>query len=77
MRGRIALGKGAIAGLRDHLAIAHEDAADRHLAGLRRDARLFEREVHEALRGSGHEFSLQKLVVPAQVWVAAFAGTAV
>src|SRR5437763_286036 len=50
VRGRIALGKRAIAGLRDHLAIAHQDAADRHLAGLRRDARLFEREVPQRER---------------------------
>src|ERR1700693_3618094 len=33
MRRRVAVGERAIARLRDHLAIAHDDATDRYLAG--------------------------------------------
>ena len=32
MGGRVAVGERAVAGLRDHLAVADDDAADRHLA---------------------------------------------
>ena len=50
MRGRIAIGKRAIAGLRDQIAIAHDDAADRHLAGIRGRVCLVEGEIHEGMR---------------------------
>ena len=51
MRGRIALGERAIAGLRDQLAVAHDHATDRHLAGGRRGVGLVECELHEGMRG--------------------------
>ena len=47
MRGRIAVGQRAVAGRRDHRAVAHDHAADRHLAGVLRLARLVQRHVHE------------------------------
>jgi hypothetical protein len=50
MRGRIAIGKRAIAGLRDQIAIAHDDAADRHLARIRGRVCLVEGEIHEGMR---------------------------
>ena len=53
MRGRIAVGQSATAGLRDDIAVAHDDAADRHLAGRRRGMRLVEREIHEGVRRHG------------------------
>jgi hypothetical protein len=53
MRGRIAVGQGAVAGLRDQVAVAYDDAADRHLAGRRRGMRLVEREIHEGVRRHG------------------------
>ena len=49
MRGRIAVAQGAVAGARDHGAVAHDHAADRHLAGGLRGARLGERVIHERL----------------------------
>ena len=33
MRGRVAVAQGAVAGARDHRTVAHDHAADRHLAG--------------------------------------------
>ena len=55
MGGRIAIGKRAIAGLGEQVAVAHDHAADRHLAGLCRRARLCQRKIHEAPRsGFGH-----------------------
>jgi len=50
MRGRIAIGKRAIAGLRDQIAVAHDHAADRHLARIRGRVRLVEGEIHEGVR---------------------------
>ena len=47
MRGRIAVAQRAVARLRHHLAVAHDHAADRHLAGRRRGAGLVQRHVHE------------------------------
>src|SRR5262249_23820049 len=62
MRGRIAIGKRAIAGLRDQIAVAHDHAADRHLAGVGGRVRLVEREIHESMRRhvpSSHRFEHQ------------------
>src|SRR5262249_6559395 len=53
MRRRVSLRERPVAGLRDHLAVADDDAADRHLAGLTRHARLLEGGIHEALRWHG------------------------
>ena len=53
MRGRIAIGQRAVAGLRDHRAGAHDHAADRHLAGGGRRAGLVERKVHEGRHVAG------------------------
>src|ERR1700724_3201171 len=53
MRGRVAVGQRAVAGLRDHRAVAHDDAADRHLAGRRGGAGLRQRQVHEGRWGYG------------------------
>jgi len=47
MRGRVAIRERAIAGLRDHLAAPHDDAADRHLAGGGGGAGLRQRGLHE------------------------------
>ena len=47
----VAVGQAAIAGPRDHLAVAHHHGADRHLAGRRCGAGLLEREVHEGRCG--------------------------
>ena len=49
MRGRIAVAQGAVAGARDHGAVAHDHAADRHLVGGLRRRRLGERVIHERL----------------------------
>ena len=49
MGGRIAVGEGAVAGPRDHRAVAHDDAADRHLARRLRGAGFFQRDVHERM----------------------------
>ena len=48
--GEVPIGKRAIAGLRDQIAVAHDDATDRHLAGIRGRVRLVEREIHEGMR---------------------------
>jgi hypothetical protein len=47
MRGRIAIGERAVERLCDHFAITNDDAADRHLAGCCRSARLVESDGHE------------------------------
>ena len=53
MRGRVLVGKRAVAGARDHRAVAHDDAADRHLAARLRGAGFLERELH--VRGQCHK----------------------
>ena len=45
--GRVAIGDGAVAGRGDDVAIAHDHAADRHLAEGLRLARLVQRQIHE------------------------------
>jgi hypothetical protein len=52
MRGRVMVGERAVALPRDDLAVAHDDAADRHLARSGRGARFGEGQVHVRL---GHE----------------------
>ncbi len=52
MRGRIAIGKRAIAGAGDDAAIMHNDAADRDFPTLPRRACFLERRFHEC---AGHE----------------------
>jgi len=47
MRGRIAVGKRAVAGLRDDFAAADYDAADRHLAACAGGTSFLKRQVHE------------------------------
>src|SRR5262249_14255562 len=52
MRGRIALGQGAVARGGDDLVIAHNHASDRHLAGFSGVFRRFQCQIHE--RRSDH-----------------------
>src|SRR5262249_23639756 len=52
MGGRTAIGERPVVRPRDHHAVAHDRAADRHLARRRGDARLFQRDIHE--RGRRH-----------------------
>jgi len=47
MRCRIAMGERAVAGTCDDLAAAHDDAADRYLAGRGGGAGLRQRDIHE------------------------------
>jgi len=50
MRGGVAIGKRTIAGAGDHLVIAHDDAADRHLAMRTCGAGFLECDLHERWR---------------------------
>ena len=47
MRGRIAVAQGPVACPCDHLAVAHDHAADRDLAGVRRGAGFVQGHIHE------------------------------
>src|SRR5437868_2106741 len=49
VRGRIAVAQRAVAPACEHRAVAHDHAADRHLAGFARRTRLGERVIHERL----------------------------
>src|SRR5712691_5682080 len=64
MRGRVAVGERAIAGLRDQIAVADDHAADRHLAGVRCRVRLVEREIHESVRRHGSSKLLDFAITP-------------
>jgi len=46
----VAIRERTVAGLRDQIAVAHDHAADRDLAGGRRGVRFVERQVHESVR---------------------------
>ena len=46
----VALRERTVAGLRDQIAVAHDYAADRDLAGGRRRVRFVERQFHESVR---------------------------
>src|SRR6185437_15585134 len=52
MRGRIAVGKRPVPGCGDHLAVADDDTADRHLAGFSSHFGGSQRQIHE--RGGVH-----------------------
>ncbi len=47
MRRRVAITRGAIAGRRDDLVVAHEHSADGHVARVAGPPRLVQREIHE------------------------------
>src|SRR5215471_14971632 len=47
MRGRVAIPYGPVCGRSDHLAIAHDHACDRNLAGLSGCIGRFQRQIHE------------------------------
>ncbi len=47
MRGRIPVTQRAVAGARDHRAVTHDHAANRHLAGRRRGAGFLKGHIHE------------------------------
>ena len=51
MRGRIAVGQGAVAGRGDHLLATHDHAADRDFAGFSGIFGRFQRQIHERRRG--------------------------
>ena len=55
MRGRIAVGQGAVSGRGDDLVIEHDHAADRHFAGFSGLFGRFQRQIHE--RWCGHASS--------------------
>ena len=47
MRSRVAIGDGSVSGPRDHVTIAHDGAANRHLAPRPCRAGFFKRDLHE------------------------------
>ena len=55
MRGRVAIGNGAVAGARNHLAAADQDAAHRHLGAFASGARFLQRHVHKRTRCHRHD----------------------
>src|SRR5262245_5107373 len=57
MGGRITVGEGAVVRPCDDLSVAHDHAADRHLAGRAAGPRLLEGFRHEGGLEVGHEFS--------------------
>src|ERR1700735_4118814 len=52
MRGRIAVGQGAVGGRRDDLVVKHDDASDRHFGRFLCRFGRFQRQIHD--RWCGH-----------------------
>ena len=66
MAGRVPVGQSAISRARHNLALADDDAADRHLAARRRGTGLIKGQLHEASAGRdrGHQVCYQAAIMP-------------